>query len=133
MAVVVSINIDGSKLNRLLRSPDGPVAREMLRRGQKVRAAALRRINSRTGALARSIDASIVIANGTAGCKIGTDLFYARFVHDGTGIYGPTRRRIEPRNARALVFSSSSGRTFSAHSSGQRGTHFLRNALRAAR
>lgn len=133
MAVVVRIDINGSKLNRLLRSPSGPVAKEMLRRGEKVRVAARRRINSRTGALARSIDVSIVIANGGAGCRIGTDLYYAKFVHDGTGIYGPSRQRITPRSGKALVFESGAGRTFAASSRGQRGTHFLRNALRAAR
>jgi HK97 gp10 family phage protein len=133
VAVVVSISIDGSALNRLLRSPTGPVARDMLRRGEKVRAAAKRRIDSRTGALARSITVSIVVQGDVAGCQIGTNLYYARFVHDGTGIYGPARRPIRPQRGRALAFSTGSGNVVVASSRGQRGTHFLRNALRAAR
>lgn len=133
MAVSVRIEINGSALNRLLRSPTGPVARDMLKRGNKVRAAARRRINSRTGDLARSIEVNIVIADGAAGARIGTDLFYARFVHDGTGIYGPSHRPIRPKRGKALAFQGSSGNVVVASSQGQRGTHFLRNALRAAR
>lgn len=132
MAVSVRIEINGSALNRLLRSPGGPVARDMLRRGRKVQAAARRRINSRTGNLSRSIEVSIVIVNRTAGARIGTDLYYARFVHDGTGIHGPSRRPIKPTRKKALAFSASGGFAVVASSSGQRGTHFLRNALRAA-
>lgn len=134
MAVNVRIDIHGSALNRLLRSPGGPVARDMLKRGKKVQAAARRRINSRTGELSRSIDVSIVIVGGTAGVKIGTDLYYARFVHDGTGIHGPNHRPIRPsRRGGALAFPGRGGQVVVASSSGQRGTHFLRNALRAAR
>lgn len=134
MAVSVRIEINGSALNRLLRSPGGPVARDMIRRGRKVQSAARRRINSRTGALSRSIEVDIVIVGGTAGARIGTDLYYARFVHDGTGIHGPSRRPIKPTRKKALAFSGSSGGyVVVASSSGQRGTHFLRNALRAAR
>lgn len=133
MAVSVRIEINGSALNRLLRSPGGPVARDMLRRGQKVQGAARRRINSRTGNLSRSITVDIVIVDRTAGARIGTDLFYARFVHDGTGIYGASRRPIKPTRRRALAFNGTGGHVVVASSSGQRGTHFLRNALRAAK
>lgn len=133
MAVSVRIEINGSALNRLLRSPGGPVARDMLKRGQKVRTAARRRINSRTGELARSIEVDIVIVGRTAGARIGTELSYARFVHDGTGIYGPSRRPIRPRRGKALAFQGTTGQVVVASSQGQRGTHFLRNALRAAR
>jgi Bacteriophage HK97-gp10, putative tail-component len=133
VAVEVRIEINGSALNRLLRSPNGPVARDMLKRGQKVQAAAKRRINSRTGALARSLNVEVVIVNGTAGARVGTDLYYAKFVHDGTGIYGPSHRPIRPNRARALSFSGRTGAVVVANSRGQRGTHFLRNSRRAAR
>jgi hypothetical protein len=134
VAVSVRVEINGSALNRLLRSPTGPVARDMLKRGNRVRSAARRRINSRTGDLARSIEVDIVIAGGAAGVRVGSDLYYARFVHDGTGIHGPRRRPIRPRRrGGALAFGGSTGTVIVASSPGQRGTHFLRNALRAAR
>lgn len=131
MAVSVRIDINNRFLNTLLRSPFGPVARNMVRRGDKVKRAAIRNINSRTGTLARSITVEIVTVRGVSGAQVGTTLHYARYVHDGTGIYGPTRRPIRPRRAKALTLSGA-GQEFSAYSSGQRGTHFLARALSAA-
>lgn len=33
---------------------------------------------------------------------VGTNLYYARWVHDGTGLYGPLKRKIVPRTKKAL-------------------------------
>lgn len=132
MAVSIRIDINNRLVNTLLRSPLGPVARNMLTRGNRVARAARRNVNSRTGNLARSINAEIVIVNGTAGAQIGTSLSYAKFVHDGTGIYGPSHRPIRPRRARALAFAGTTGHVVVASSSGQPGTKFLEEALRAA-
>lgn len=134
MAVNVRIDVNNRLLNQLLRSPAGPVAKNMLFRGRRVRDAARRNVNSRTHNLARSIKVSVVIVNGSAGAQIGTSVFYAKFVHDGTGIYGPSGRPIRPsRRGGALAFEGRGGPVVVAHSKGQRGTHFLTNALRAAR
>jgi hypothetical protein len=104
----------------------------MLTRGNKVKRAAQRRINSRTGNLARSIEVHIVRVNGVSGTQIGTSLYYARFVHDGTGIYGPRGSLIRPTRRRALAFTGGEGDVVVASSRGQRGTHFLLEALEAA-
>jgi hypothetical protein len=37
----------------------------------------------------------------------GSDLEYATYRHEGTGIYGPRRRRITPKRGQFLVFESS--------------------------
>jgi len=37
----------------------------------------------------------------------GSDLEYATYRHQGTGIYGPKRRRIRPKRGNVLVFESS--------------------------
>lgn len=132
MAVSVRIEINNRFVERLLRSPAGPVARNMLTRGNKVRREAQRRINSRSGDLARSIDVQIVVVGGKAGAQVGTSLYYARFVHDGTGVYGPSQRPIRPRRKKALAFAGRTGSVVVASSSGQRGTRFLVEALRAA-
>lgn len=115
---------------RLLRSPAGPVAKNMLARGRRVRDAARRNVNSRTGTLARSIEVTIPPRGEAPGARIGTSLFYAKFVHDGTGVYGPTGQVIKPQRGKALKFSN--GAQFSRYSRGQRGTKFLERALRAA-
>lgn len=105
----------------------------MLTRGARVQRAAQRRINSRTGALARSITVDTVRGpDGGAGVRVGSNLSYARFVHDGTGVYGPGRRPIRPTRRKALAFSGSGGEVVVASSRGQRGTRFLIEALDAA-
>lgn len=132
MAVYVRIEINNRFMARLLRSPVGPVAKNMLTRGRRVRDAARRNVNSRTGTLARSIEVTIVPSSDGPGARVGTSLFYARFVHDGTGIYGPTGQVIRPQRGKALKFDGRRGETFTPYSRGQRGTKFLERALRAA-
>lgn len=133
MAVFVRIEVNNRFMSRLLRGRAGPVAKNMLTRGRRVRDAARRNVNSRTGTLARSIEVSIVTQGGVTGAQVGTNLFYAKYVHDGTGIYGPTGQRITPRTGKkALVFDGRDGETFARYSSGQRGTQFLLRALNAA-
>ena len=133
MAVSVRIEVNNRVIQRLLRSPAGPLARNMLTRGNRVRRAEQRNINSRSGDLSRSLSVQIVIENGGAGVRVGSDLYYARFVHDGTGIYGPRQRPIRPTRKKALAFEGSRGQVFVASSRGQRGTKFLLRALDAAR
>lgn len=132
MVVSVRIEVHNTFMQRLLRSPAGPVVKNMLSRGRRVRDAARRNVNSRTGALASSIEVSITTSGGVTGAQIGTNLFYAKYVHDGTGIYGPSGQPIRPRSKKALEFQGSNGTVFSRYSVGQRGTKFLERALRAA-
>lgn len=132
MAVFVRIEVNNRFMARLLRSPAGPVAKNMLTRGRRVRDAARRNVNSRTGTLARSIEVSLVTRGEGTGAQVGTSLFYARYVHDGTGIYGPTGRPIRPQRGKVMVFQGNTGTVFARTVKGQRGTHFLERALRAA-
>jgi hypothetical protein len=104
----------------------------MLTRGRRVRDAARRNVNSRTGTLARSIEVTLISRGEGTGAQVGTSLFYAKYVHDGTGIYGPTGKPIRPQRGKVLVFDGRTGETFTPYSQGQRGTHFLERALRAA-
>lgn len=132
MAVSVRVEINNRLVNTILRSPFGPVARNMIARGNRVARAARRNVNSRTGALARSITVEIVTVRGVSGAKVGSSLYYAKFVHDGTGLYGPAHRPIRPSRAKALTFTAGSGQVFAANTRGQRGNNFLTRALHAA-
>jgi hypothetical protein len=106
----------------------------MLTRGARVQRAARRRINSRSGDLARSIEVDTVRGpDGGVGVRVGSSLSYARFVHDGTGIYGPRGRPIRPTRGKALAFTGAGGSVVVASVRGQRGTRFLIEALDAAR
>lgn len=132
MAVSVTIVMHQSTIRRLLKSRTGPVARDVMARGQRVQAAARRNINSQSGNLARSITVEFITQRGEVGSEIGSRLHYAMMVHEGTGIYGRSGRPIRPRRSKALIVSGGVGSGFAHSVKGQPGTKFLERALRAA-
>jgi hypothetical protein len=133
VTVSVRIELNYRQINRILRSPTGLVARNMQRRGRKVQRHARRNVNSRSGALARSIEVRLAMMAGAPGVEVYTDLYYALWVHDGTGVYGPRGRPFGPRRARYMVFRGSDGTIVrTKRVRGQRANPFLRDALRSA-
>lgn len=136
-------------LNQLLSGPQGGVAKDMLRRGLLVETQAKRNISGTggpkrvdTGRLRASINTQLVVRDGRPIAVVGTNVFYARWVHDGTGLYGPRGSRIRPRSARALVFASKKfgkkkgkfkGKVVVESTRGMPGNPFLKNALSAAK
>lgn len=89
----------------------------------------------RTGELAESTEVDQVRRTGTgasATVVVGAD--YARFVNDGTGIYGPEGRPITPTRADGvLVFDwpAAGGLVFARRVSGSEPTHFWERAVAA--
>jgi len=65
-------------------------------------------------------------------CRVGTNVKYARMVHDGTGIYGPNGRPITPTHASVLAFTphGSNVVVFAARVKGSPAVPFLQEALR---
>jgi len=129
--------IDQGALNRLLRSAEGAVAKDMLRRGIKVESRAKQLVSSnpsrvRTGRLRSSITHQLVMSGGVPVCRVGTNVVYARFVHDGTGLYGPRHRMIVPVNKKVLRWRGKGGWVYSRRSRGMVKNEFLKNALSAA-
>lgn len=120
---------------RALADPGGPVERDMQRRGEKVQRVARVLVKKDTRALERRITVRIVRTRGVPAARVGSDLYYSRWVHDGTGIYGPRGTPIVPRQAARLrFFWKRKGRWVTAKSvRGQRGAHYLTRALPAAR
>lgn len=135
MAVQITHRLDVAAINRLLRSPGGAVAKDALRRGYRVEAAAKRLCPVDQGRLRSSI--STELRTGPTGLfvQVGTDVEYAMFVHEGTGIYGPRGAVIRPKRGRYLVFTPKGGgeTVFARSVRGAPGVPFLRNALPAAR
>lgn len=139
------LNVSG--VHALLNSPNGGVAKDLLRRGLRVASAAKknletepRRVN--TGALRADIHPELVIINGKIALRVGTNKSYALWVHDGTGIYGPRGERITPHSAKALRWKSKKygakkgkfkGFAFAKSIAGMKPNKFLKNALHAAR
>jgi hypothetical protein len=129
--------VDQAQLVRLLRSPDGAVARDILSRSLRVANAAKRNLGSsprrvNTGRLRSSITWQLVLRGNRPVGRIGTNVRYAPLVHSGTGIYGPRGTPIVPKRAQVLRWKSSGKFVFSARSRGMRPNPFLKSALRAA-
>jgi len=134
------------QLVAVLRSPGGPVAQDIWRRGQRVLNQARQNCPVDQGALRASLHAEAGQIDGAPSVKIGSNLEYAIYVHEGTGLYG-RGGYITPRSGRFLVWpaKNNSGRgnrrysggatsnyVFARRVRGMKGRPFLRDALQAA-
>lgn len=127
------IVLDHVALSRVLRSPTGIVGRDARRRGQRVRDLARLLAPKRSGRLAASIGISVRVGPGGVTVRVGSDLDYATYVHEGTGVYGPRHRPITATGNGVMVFRGAGGELVYARTvSGTRGTPYLTRALRAA-
>lgn len=121
-------------------------AKDLLKRGFKVQARARillsggsghpKRVD--TGLLRTSIQVKLMDAVGKPKVRIGTNRRYARWVHDGTGVYGPRRMPIKPKRSKVLRFKAISvggGSTtvYARSVKGMRKNEFLKDALPAAK
>lgn len=118
-------------------------------RANRVLNAARRLAPADTGALRASL--AVTFSPGPDGApvaRIGSNLPYAVFVHEGTGIYGPRGAMITPKRGRFMVWPAinnsgsgnrrySGGKTqlyvFARQTRGMPGRPFLLQALDAAR
>ena len=80
----VEIKLDERALHDLLKSTSGPVGQHLFRGGKAVEAAAKRRAPVDTGRLRSSIGTSLVEGADGVEVRVGTDVEYAPYVHDGT-------------------------------------------------
>jgi hypothetical protein len=106
--------LNKAQLAYILKSPNGAVAKDLLKRGIRVESRAKRnlagtgirprRIN--TGHLRASIATNLIVRPDGLAVRVGTGVYYALFVHDGTGIYGPKHAVIRPKFSKVLVFRS---------------------------
>jgi len=138
----LSHRIDDRAIQALLTSPQGGVIKDLLRRGLKVESKAKlnlqsdpRRVN--TGRLRGSIRTTLVSVAGKPAVRVGTTVFYALYVHDGTGLYGPKHSLIYPRKKKVLRWKASYGKkggyAYARYTRGMRPNPFLKNALSAAK
>lgn len=103
MAYTVSVRLHRGAINTFLYAPGGPITRNVRKLGYDVRRVAQRRAPKDTGKLASSITVTTGSAPGMVYAEIGSNLPYALWRHEGTGIYG-SGRPIRPVRARALRF-----------------------------
>lgn len=108
--VIIRRSLNNSSVDHLLRNPTGGVARYLLRRGAEVESQAKRNLAGDNGApkridtgrLRSSITHQLFTSGANLGVRIGTNVQYAYWIHEGTGVFGPRRRRIYPKQARYL-------------------------------
>lgn len=132
----------------IMKSPVGAVAKDLIKRGKRVESRAKRnlaglggkpkRIN--TGHLRASISTNLIIRPEGLAVQVGTNVRYARWVHDGTGLYGPKHVVIRPKFGKVLVFSSKiygakkgkwAGKVVVRYVRGMKANPFLHDALPA--
>jgi hypothetical protein len=87
-----------------------------------------------TGHLRAKIAVQLVRRAGFPAVRIGTNVKYALWVHDGTGIYGPKHSYIYPKTKRYLRFrpKGSLDYVYAKRVKGMKPNPFLVNALEAA-
>lgn len=141
MPYTVSVELHHAEIRALLMN-------RARRIGNRVQNVARRRAPKDTGRLAASISVVVGAAPGFVYATIGTRLDYGMWTHEGTGIYGPRRRRITAKGGGFMRFqpgrsigpvrgSGSFGRgpsrpnalVYARSVKGQPGTHYLVNAL----
>ena len=129
-----NIVFDRNSINAMLHSDNGMTGREINRRGVRVLTRAKELVGIASGRLHNSLRMIRSSVGGEVSVTIYTPVRYARFHHDGTGIFGRTGQPIRPRNARALRFKprGSSQFVYAASVRGSRPNPFMREALLAA-
>lgn len=131
---MADVHLDNAAITDLLSGPTGPVFRDLTRRAIRVQNAAKALCPVDTGRLRSSITYQVRRNGNTPYAVIGTNVKYAPYVHEGTGIYAG-RGPIRPVHARFLVFrpKGSLRTVFARQVRGVRPRPFLRDALAAAR
>lgn len=133
MAGGLYVQIDQSAIKDMCTSPNGMVGRDIYRRGQNVLAAAKKGAPVLTGRLRSSLGIQVGKSRGEVVARIGTNVNYARYVHDGTGIFGPKSTPITPKRQGGVLKFEAGGKTVYARSvKGMRGRPFMLDALRRA-
>lgn len=144
----VSHVFNEAQFKYLTSSPVGPVAKDLLKRGARVESRAKRNLSGgvgtprriNTGHLRASIGTNLIVRPDGLAVRVGTGVYYALYVHDGTGLYGPKHTLIRPKHSKVLVFRSKvygakkgkyKGLVFARYVRGMKPNPFLKNALPA--
>lgn len=115
MASSIQHKMNPAELYHMFNSPNGAVAKDLMKRGARVESRAKRNVSGiggsgpkrvDTGHLRSSIKHQLVLRPEGLSVRIGTNVHYAIFVHNGTGLYGPKHMLIRPKRAKALVWRS---------------------------
>lgn len=139
-SVTIKHRVNHAAIAVMFKKSSGGLTKTMAKRAvrvQKLARANLARSPRRidTGRLQLSIGVQPILYRGYPAYRIGSSLDYARYVHDGTGLYGPKHHYIVPRHGKYLVFTPKGElvAVFAKRVKGMRPNPFLADALVAAR
>ena len=113
---------------KLLASPNGDTARYLVRKAYQVQNKARVNCPVDSGNLRGSITHEIAQDGGGLSARVGTNVPYAIYVHEGTGIYAG-RGYITPKKGKFLAWKGGGGWVFAKRVRGQKANPFLRDAL----
>lgn len=119
MSYTTRQELDIAAIRTQLQNADSGPIRDLFRRGLRVQTAAKRRAPANTGRLRQNISIATepreVLGISTYGIIVGTDVDYAPWVHNGTGLWGPRHAPILPKRGKVLVFETKGVRVRDAH------------------
>lgn len=145
-----SVRVDQKQVRALLLGPSGAVTLDLLKRGQRVQNKAMQLCPKDSSKLAGSIAYEVRGSGESMAVRVGTNIEYAIWVHEGTGIYAG-KGYIYPRKGRYLRWPNTNnayrttggnrrykgGKTasfvFAKKVKGIKGRPFLKDALIAAK
>jgi hypothetical protein len=120
-------------MDQLLNSPTGPVVQAVNRVVRDTRLACTAECPKRTGETSRTFrDAVEVRPNVRITGRVWSDDPVVGYLENGTGLYGPRRRLITPRRARALRFQVGGEVVFARSVKGMRPQPFMKRSLQIA-
>lgn len=98
----IDFQLNRGELLALLGSQQGPVVQGIMQFGNRVLNNARRLCPVDEGRLRASLTMEVRVTTAGPVVRIGSNLDYARYVHEGTGIYGPRHMPITPVTASVL-------------------------------
>lgn len=122
MSVESKLILDPVAIEKMLRGKKGPVAKSLLRKGNRLVSGAKRRCPVDTGRLRNSIRFDLGEDRKGLFIRAGTDVEYAAAVHEGHG-------EITPKNATILHFTVGGEEVFTMRVAPVAGRPFLKDAL----
>lgn len=133
MPGTVRLVVDHAAVRDITHGRGGAVYGDMARRGRNIESEAKRLCPVLDGRLRASITSEVEVSSVGVTVRVGTNVAYALWVHDGTGIYGPAGRMITPQRAARMSWQPRGGgpRVYARATRGMRGRPFLRDAVPA--
>lgn len=128
-----SVHINGAALDSLLNGPNGPVGRDLQRRGERIADRMKQTAPKVTHNMANNIRSALISEGGTLNVRVGIfgrnarAVPYLKYVIHGT--HGPIR----PHRARALRMVINGRVVYATEARGQPANNFMTAAIDAGR